>query len=75
MRVILGIILGAVLTVGAAFLYDNIDGAAGPANSGSASATTEHRKMVNWDVVGDNWRGIRQRARDAWTTLAHKLSH
>ena len=73
MRVILGMILGAALTVGAVFLYDNVDGSPRPANSGSASVTTQHRKMVNWDVVDDNWRSIRQRAREAWTTLSHKL--
>ena len=74
MRVILGMILGAALTVGAVFLSDNFDWAVAPASSGSASTTVEHRKMVNWDVVGDNWRSVRQRAREAWTTLSHKVS-
>jgi hypothetical protein len=34
----------------------------------------EHRNMVNWDVVGDNMRTVRQRAREAWTALSHKVS-
>ncbi len=70
MRVFLGMILGAALTVSAAFLYDNLGGSAGSANA----AAGEHRKMVNWDVVNDNWRSVRQRAREAWTTLSHKVS-
>jgi hypothetical protein len=74
MRVILGMIFGAALTVGAVFLYDNFNVGAGSPSSGSASATVEHRKMVNWDVVGDNWRNVSKRAREAWTTLSHKVS-
>jgi hypothetical protein len=66
MRVLFGMILGAVLTVGGAFLYDNW--AAGPAR------TVEQRPMVNWDVVDENWRIVRQRAREAWTKLSHKVA-
>ena len=72
MRTLIGMILGAFLTVGAAFLYDTW--ATGPSTTGSASNTVAQRPMVNWDVVGQNWRVVRERAREAWTTLAHKVT-
>jgi hypothetical protein len=69
MRMLLGMILGAGLTIGGAFAYDNW--AAKP----SDTATIEQsRPMVNWDVVDENWRIVRQRARDAWTALSHKVT-
>jgi hypothetical protein len=71
MRVFVGMILGAVLIVGGAFLYDTWP--TRPSTTGSAS-TFEQRPMVNWDVVGENWRVVSQRAREAWTALAHKVT-
>ena len=69
MRLLFGMILGAALTVGGAFIYDSW--AAKPATT----ATIEHtRPMVNWDVVDENWRSVRQRARDAWMALSHKVT-
>ena len=70
MRLLSGMVLGALLTVGAAFFYDSW--AAGP--SASRTPTVEQRPMVNWDVVDENWRVVRQRAREAWTTLSHKVT-
>jgi hypothetical protein len=71
MRLFFGMILGALLTVGAAFLYDTW--ATGPSTTGTADTITR-RPMVNWEVVGENWRVVRERARDTWTTLAHKVT-
>ncbi len=71
MRLILGMILGAFLTVGAAFVYDSWT--TGSSTTGSAT-TLEHRPMVNWDVVGENWRIVQRRARETWTTLSHKIT-
>jgi hypothetical protein len=68
MRMLLGMILGAILTVGGAFLYDNW--APGPAST----RAVEQRPMVNWDVVDENWRTVRQRARETWTKLSHKVT-
>jgi hypothetical protein len=65
MRVLIGIILGAVLTVGGAYLYDSHT-AQGPATS-SASA---QRPMVNWDVVGTKWNHLTERARAEWNRIA-----
>ena len=65
MRILLGIILGGVLTVGTAYLY----------NSGSAPAAITapagaQRPMVNWDVVGSKWQHLTVRARAEWHRLA-----
>jgi hypothetical protein len=48
MRILLGMILGALITVGAAFVYDS---STGRAASGLTVASAEgHAPMVNWDV-------------------------
>ena len=65
MRVLLGIILGGILTVGGAYLYDshNLIAAA------NAPASVQ-RPMVNWDVVGTKWDRLTERARAEWTRLS-----
>jgi hypothetical protein len=73
MRILYGIILGVVLTIGVAFISDSWT--KGPATSGGLEpGMVEHRAMVNWDVVGDNLRIASQRAREAWNKLSHKVS-
>lgn len=62
MRVLFGIILGAVLTVGAAYLYDSHN-----ALTGQASV---QRPLVNWDVVNVKWDRLTARARAEWVRLA-----
>lgn len=65
MRLLLGIVLGALLTVGGAFLYDQHN--ATVATEASAAAS---RPMVNWDVVSVKWQHLTQRARSEWTRAA-----
>jgi len=65
MRVLLGIILGGILTVGGAYLYDSHITLA----AANAPASVQ-RPMVNWDVVGTKWVRLTQRARAAWTRVA-----
>jgi len=73
MRVLFGIILGVMLTIGVAFISDTWT--SGPATTtGSASAAVERHTMVNWDVVGENLRIVRERAREAWSKLSHKVT-
>ena len=73
MRVLFGIILGVALTVGVAFISDTW--ATGPSTTnGSDTATTEHRKMVNWDIVGNNTRIAGERIREAWTKISNKIA-
>jgi len=64
MRVIIGILLGVVLTVGGAYLYDSHNAVA------SANAASAGRPMVNWDVVSNNWSRLTERARAEWVRLA-----
>ena len=65
MRVLLGIILGGVLTVGGAYLYDSHNTLAAADTPASVQ-----RPMVNWDVVGTKWERLTQRARAEWTRVA-----
>jgi hypothetical protein len=67
MRVLLGIILGAFLTVGSAYLYDA--STTHPSES-AARTSVEQRPMVNWDVVSGNWKGWSLSVRNTWNKLA-----
>jgi len=58
MRVFFGLILGCALTIGGAYLIDNMQ--AGPGA----------RPMVNWDVVVKNIDGVVALARDGWKKIA-----
>jgi hypothetical protein len=75
MRVFLGMILGAVLTIGAAYLADSI--ATGPQVT-SAPVTEQRvepsarRTMVNWDVVGRRWESLKQRVENEWVRLSER---
>ena len=65
MRVLLGIMLGAILTVGAAYLYDShhaLEAANAPASA--------QRPLVNWDVVGTKWQHLTVSARSEWYRVA-----
>jgi hypothetical protein len=65
MRVLLGIILGAFLTVGAAYIYDShnaLDAVNAPASA--------QRPLVNWDIVSVKWEHFTERARSEWKHLA-----
>jgi hypothetical protein len=65
MRLLFGIILGGVLTVGGAYLYDQH-------NSLAALDTpaVAQRSLVNWDVVGTKVQYLTERAREEWTRLS-----
>jgi hypothetical protein len=65
MRVLLGIILGGLLTVGGAYLYDSHNTLA----AANVPARVQ-RPMVNWDVVGTKWQQLTQRAHAEWTRVA-----
>ncbi len=64
MRVLIGIFLGVILTVGGAYLFDSHNAAT------AANANGPQRPMVNWDVVNSNWNRLTERARVEWTRLA-----
>jgi hypothetical protein len=60
MRVFFGMILGALLTISAAYVYD----------SGRTDQAGIERTMVNWDVVSENWQAAKARVQREWTQLA-----
>jgi hypothetical protein len=64
MRVFFGLILGALLTVGAAYVYD----------SGRGDQAGIERTMVNWDVVSENWQAAKSRVQQEWTQLSARLN-
>jgi hypothetical protein len=65
MRTLLGIILGVILTVGGAYLYDSHK-ALEAANTSAAAP----RPLVNWDVVDNKWRKLTARAQAEWVRVA-----
>ena len=64
---LVGMILGALLTVGAAFAYDSTTGRA--ANGLEPSAAGGNPPMVNWNVVIDDRHDVKARLRNAGTDV------
>ncbi len=70
MRVFLGMILGAVLTVAVAYYSDSMR----TSSVASGPSATENRPMVNWDVVQTNWNIVVERAQQGWADLRARVS-
>lgn len=69
MRVFLGIIIGVMLTIGCAYVSDSL--ATGSLLMGPTTAHGgEHKSVVNWDVVDNDWRVLATRVRETW--VRHK---
>lgn len=66
MRVFLGMILGAMLTVVGAYSYDVLSGKAVTA---ADSTLSDERPMVNWDVVSKNWQNLETNLREMATRV------
>ena len=56
MRLIFGIIIGCLLTVGGAYVFDTVS----PAGA---------KQMVNWDVVATNLDSVTALARKGWKKI------
>jgi hypothetical protein len=68
MRLILGMILGAVLTVGGAYIHDS-----GTSSTALTPADpSQVRPMVNWDVVSLEWNRLSSRAQAQWNEWTAK---
>jgi len=63
MRLLLGIIIGACLTVGGAYLYDSH-------NELNATTASAPQALVNWDTVSVKWQQLTERARSEWNKHA-----
>jgi len=70
MRVFLGMILGAILTVAAAYYSDSMR----TSSVASGPTAAENRPMVNWDVVEANWNIVKERAQQGWADLRARVS-
>jgi len=69
MRVLLGMILGALLMTATVYSID----AWNTSSTAAGPAAATNRTMVNWDVVETNWRQFKIRARDGWDKLAARI--
>jgi hypothetical protein len=63
MRMLLGMILGAALLIGAAYFHDQL------ASAPSETVTVAERPLVNWDVASNSWSYWKVRAQHGWTRL------
>ena len=70
MRMLLGIIIGGLLTIGGAYVYDSQH--AGTDVTASAQAVGAERPLVNWDVASVKWHELTGRARTEWHRLASR---
>lgn len=61
MPILLGFILGIIVTIGGAYEYDTTTGRA--ANGLSASTTGTQAPLVNWNVVTNDWRHLQTKVR------------
>lgn len=65
MRVLLGMIIGAFLTVGSAYIYDSHNAL----NAANEPASVQ-QPLVNWATVSIKWQQLTERARLEWNHLA-----
>jgi hypothetical protein len=80
MRFLLGIIVGALLTVGLAYVSDaSISGTMGTTTTtttttgaGGPTQIIVERPMVNWDVVSTNWHHFTVGVQNTWHKLASR---
>lgn len=64
MRTLLGMILGALLTVVFVYAYDSA--------STSSTTTAGARTIVNWDVAAADWQVLKTRTRESWNKLTQE---
>ncbi|HEX4557119.1 MAG TPA: hypothetical protein VH249_24220 [Xanthobacteraceae bacterium] len=78
MRFFLGMIVGALLTIGVAYISDaSISGTMGTTTTtttgaGGSTQVTVERPMVNWDVVSTNWHHFTVGVQNTWHKLASR---
>jgi hypothetical protein len=71
MRLLFGMILGALLTIGGAYISDTMTAGEAAVVNPDRPSVAVARTMVNWDVVGENWRGLRLRIGEGWNRLTN----
>jgi hypothetical protein len=68
MPALFGFILGVVVTIAGAYLYDASTGRAANGMSPTAAAP-----MVNWNVVSDDWHAFATGVQNTTTDLENRL--
>lgn len=68
MRMLLGMILGALLLGTGVYIYDSLS-TSSVANGQVAQA---NRTIVNWDVASTEWDALKARLQSGWTKLSSK---
>ncbi|HLL27287.1 MAG TPA: hypothetical protein VKT73_06510 [Xanthobacteraceae bacterium] len=68
MRLLFGMVLGAALTIGLAYLHDQMYAPAPP----SPPAASEPRPLVNWDIANDLAHRLSAAARVQWERLTSR---
>lgn len=70
MRLILGMLLGALLLIAGAYYHDSMQ----TSTVASGPSATQNRPMVNWDVVGENWHSLKLRVQEGWADLRARIN-
>jgi len=68
MQTFVGMILGALILVGAVYVYDSMQTSS--VAGGQAAQTS--RTLVNWDVAASDWHALVSRAHDDWVRISSK---
>jgi hypothetical protein len=69
MRVLFGMIIGAAITIGGAYVHDSLYASV---STEPPAAITGERPMVNWDVATAFARRTSAAAREQWDRLSGK---
>jgi hypothetical protein len=70
MRLILGMLLGALLLLAGAYYHDSMR----TSTVASGPNATDNRPMVNWDVVESNWNSFKVRVQEGWADLRARIN-
>ena len=68
MQAFLGMILGAVLVIGGAYIYDSVR----TSTVLGGQEAQSNRTIVNWDVVAADWQALKTRAHNDWVRISSK---
>ena len=73
MPVLLGIILGVILTIAGAYTYDSSTGR--EPNGLTTTAAGGQAPMVNWDVVSADWNLFKTNVRESTDNLERNIKY
>ncbi|MGD9923500.1 MAG: hypothetical protein AB7V13_18955 [Pseudorhodoplanes sp.] len=69
MRLIIGMVLGALLLIAGAYYHDSMH----TSTVASGPDATQNRPMVNWEVVESNWNSFKIRIQEGWADLRARI--